>query len=178
MMYKIMLVDDEENILQALRRLLSREDDMEVKVYTDANEALRHAQAMNFDLFLSDYRMPEMNGVEFLKQVKEAQPDSMRLILSGYADFESIQSAINEAEIYRFISKPWHDSELVATLRQAMVYRNLLVENRRFADIVRQQHAELGRRKNALEMLQHAHPELAKVNWAEDGAILLEELDT
>ena len=173
-MSRIMLVDDEENILRALRRVLAA-DDWEIETYTQPADALRRAQVANFDLFLSDYRMPGMDGVQFLEQARQLQPEAMRIVLSGQADLDGVLGAINRAAIFRFISKPWQDSELKLIVQQALDYRAMLIENRRLADLVRRQREELDQQKSALEHLAAQHPELTRVNWGPDGSILLDD---
>jgi len=173
-MYNILLVDDEENILKALKRSLRRKQDWEIETYTRAEEALRRMRVMNFELVLADYRMPEMDGVQFLSQVKLLHPEAMRLIISGYTDLDALLGAINEANIYRFISKPWNDYDLVATLEQALNYRHMLVENRRLADEVREQRRQLDRQQAALEELEAKYPGITQVDRAPDGSIRLD----
>lgn len=173
-MYRIMVVDDEPNILNAMRRLTRKEKDWEIEFFDDVNEALKRAHTASFELFLSDYRMPVMDGVKFLSEMKKIHPDAMRIILSGYTDLEALLGAINEAEIFRFISKPWQDYDLILTLKQALAQRHVLIENRSLADKVRAQQAELKNRKTALERLRESNPVLADVKWASDGSIILE----
>ncbi|GMR19469.1 MAG: hypothetical protein BMS9Abin36_0064 [Gammaproteobacteria bacterium] len=174
-MYNILLVDDEENILKALQRTLGRQRDWEIEIYTRAEEALQRMRVKNFELVLSDYRMPEMDGVQFLSQVKQLQPDAARLIISGYTDLDALLGAINEASIYRFISKPWNDYDLVATLEHALSYRDMQVENRRLADQVREQRQQLNRQQAALEELEAKYPGITQVDRAPDGSIRLDE---
>lgn len=173
-MYRIMVVDDEQNILNAMRRITRKEKGWEVEFFDSSNEALKRARAASFELFLSDFRMPEMDGVKFLSETKKIHPDAMRLILSGYTDLEALLGAINEAEIFRFISKPWQDYDLITTLKQALSQRDMLMENRSLADKVRSQKAELENRKTALERLRESNPVLADVKWTSDGAIILD----
>ena len=174
-MYRIMIVDDEPNILSSLMRALRPEKDWEVETDEVVDEALKRIQTANFELVISDYRMPEMSGVEFLSEVRKIQPEAMRLILSGFTDLDALLGAINEAEIYRFICKPWDDFDLISTLKNALAHRGVLVENRRLADQVRQQQEELSNRKTALEKLSERHPKLVEINWSSDGAIILDE---
>lgn len=176
-MYRILLIDDEPNVLKSLSRLMKRNSNWEVECFSDPHAALHRAETTSFDLFFSDYRMPVMDGVEFLKQTKSLQPEAMRIILSGYADMEGLMGAINEAEIYRFLVKPWQDLDVIFTVQQALAARDYLTENRRLADQVRQQQQELDKHKSALEVLEKQHPGLTKVNWAEDGSIILDEGD-
>ncbi len=174
-MYRIMIIDDEPNILNALKRALGGKGDWEIETYGSAGDALKRAQTANFELFISDYRMPDIDGVEFLTRVKDLQPESMRMILSGFTDLEALLGSINKAEIFRFICKPWNEYELVAAIKLALAHRSVLVENRRLADQVRQQQMELENRKSALERFAERHPALVDINWAPDGSIVLED---
>ena len=178
-MYRLMLVDDEENILRALRRTLMVNDgsayQFNVEIFSSPKAALHRADEIKFDLVLSDYRMPEMDGVQFLRQFRDKQPDAARLVLSGYADLEGIIGAINEAQIFRFIPKPWHDADLRVTLTQALAYHALLTENRHLADRVREQQGKLSRQEMELRRLEHENPGITKVNWGPNGEVLLEE---
>jgi DNA-binding NtrC family response regulator len=170
-----MVIDDEENILKALSRVLRNQDGWEFETYVNPHDALKRATTSNFDLFLSDFRMPEMDGVKLLTQIRYLQPESMRLILSGYTDLDALIGAINQAEIYRFIVKPWQDLELTETIKQALCFRDIQVENRFLADQLRAQQVELDKRKDLLEKYRDRHPELFSVEWADDGSIILED---
>ncbi len=99
---KILCVDDEKNVLKALRRLFMDEDNYEILVAESGEHGLAMlAEEEGIRMVISDYRMPEMNGVEFLRQVYEKDPDTIRIVLSGYADTASVVEAINQA---RFIN--------------------------------------------------------------------------
>lgn len=182
-MYRIILVDDEQNILSALRRLFvspSLQDagspKFQVETFTSPQQALRRAgDGVVFDLVISDYRMPEMDGVAFLKAFKSIQPNAERLILSGYADLEALVGAINEAQIFRFIAKPWHDYELKSAVEQALAHRDLLRENQRLADQVRLQLGVISKQEMALRRLEEESPGITKVHWGEDGSVMLDE---
>ncbi|MHB0991858.1 MAG: response regulator [Burkholderiales bacterium] len=182
-MRRIMLVDDEENILNALRRVLSGRNPVEgenlhytVETFISPQAALARAEESAFDLVVSDYRMPEMSGIKFLKALKQIQPDMTRIILSGYADLAGLVSAINEAEIFRFLSKPWDDFDLRLAVSQALKYRDILLENQRLADQVRMQQGLLSRQDVALKRLAVENPGLAKVNWGPDGSVIIDDL--
>jgi DNA-binding NtrC family response regulator len=175
-MNRIMLIDDEENILRALRRVLTGKD-REIEDFTDPVEALRRARVATFDLFVSDFRMPGMTGAQLLTEIRQLQPEAMRIILSGYADLESVLAAINEAQIYRFICKPWQDHDLKMAVVQALEHRAMLAENRRLADQVRHQQEALAKQRTALERLEAEHPELTRIEWGPDGSIPLNEHD-
>ena len=167
-MHRVMLVDDEPNILKALRRTLSicAPDQvggaLTIETFERPADALARAAEQVFDLVISDYRMPEMNGVAFLTRFVELQPRVARLILSGHTDLDALVGAINQAQIFRFISKPWHEFELRSTVRQALELRNLLNENQRLADLVRVQRGELSRQEMELRRLEEQFPGLAR----------------
>src|SRR3989339_448201 len=127
-MYRILLVDDEQNVLNALRREL--QDEYEIESFSNLAEALKRCHDVQFDLVIADYQMPEMNGIQFLKQFGKLQPDAIRIILSGQADTNVLINSINETHIYRFIDKPWDKTELAGTIAQALAYRKVLLENR------------------------------------------------
>jgi two-component system probable response regulator PhcQ len=181
MQYRIMLVDDEINVLRAIRRVLNclpeyelEDHSLEIELFTSPVTALQRADHVSFDLVMTDYRMPEMTGVEFLVQLKNIQPNAMRLILSGYADLDGLIGAINEAQIFRFIAKPWHDFELQSAIIQALSYRFLLLENQRLADLSRVQEGQLTKQELELKRLEDENPGITKVNWGPDGSVMLD----
>lgn len=170
-MYSILIVDDEENIVNALKRSLRKVPEWEVETFTSSVEALNYAKSFSFDLFVSDFRMPEMDGVEFLTKIKEIQPDSARIILSGYTDFDGLIGAINQAEIFRFITKPWNDYELILTIDQALKYKNILIENKNLEKELREQKEKLNITNKILAKLEQQTPGITNVNWSTDGSI-------
>jgi DNA-binding NtrC family response regulator len=117
--------------------------------------------------------MPEMNGVEFLAEFRKLNPSAMRLILSGQADMTGLLAAINEAEVYRFITKPWDNDELMLTLRQALEVNYLRQENQRLVQTVRQQSKQLKSQLSALKRLERDSPGITQVDWNDDGSISL-----
>jgi two-component system probable response regulator PhcQ len=171
-----MLVDDEESILKSLNRtILHSMPDCEIEYYTNPIVALKRAEITPFELFMSDFRMPNMTGVEFLTAIKDIQPESIRIILSGYNDINACKDGINNAQIYRFLSKPWQNDELILTIEQALNYRSMIVENRILADEVRAQRAQLHMRNTIIEKACLLHPELFKVDRDESGAIIIHD---
>jgi two-component system, probable response regulator PhcQ len=165
--HRVLLVDDEINILHALRRVFAtaRPEDvggkpLAVEMYDKPEEALKRAETQSFDLVISDFRMPGLNGVEFLEKLVALQPGIARLILSAHADLDSIVSAINRVQIFRFLAKPWHELELKLAVRQALEWRNLMRENERLADVVRVQRGELSRQDMELKRLEEQFPNL------------------
>ncbi len=175
-MTRIMFVDDEPNILKSLRRTL-RGESWEVLTYEDPEEALNVAATQEIDLVISDFRMPIMDGVTFLKEFKAIQPDTQRMVLSGQADLQGVLQALNQAEISRFITKPWNDAELRMTIQVALRHRQVLLENRRLAELVRKQQAVLDYHQIELERLEADSPGITEVNWDSDGSIIIDEKD-
>jgi len=142
---RVLCVDDERNVLRSLERIFL-DDDYEIVTAGSADEGLEimAKSGDSFQVIVSDYRMPVMNGVEFLKAVYERWPDTVRIVLSGYADAGAIVAAINEGHIYKFIPKPWNDEELRVTLQNCLERFFLLKKNRELLD-------ELARTNQALE---------------------------
>ncbi len=114
----LLLVDDEPNILNALRRLL-RHENYEVLSAESPAIAFELLASHRVHVVISDQRMPDMSGTEFLTRVKQMYPDTVRIVLSGYADLQSVTDAINHGAIYRYLVKPWDDAALRAQIREA-----------------------------------------------------------
>jgi response regulator RpfG family c-di-GMP phosphodiesterase len=181
-MSHILILDDEDLILKALKRLLrvapcavgNRTFSLEVEAFVSPLEAIERARHEPFDLFLSDYRMAEMDGIEFLKTVKEIQPDAARLILSGYADLNALVRAVNEVGIDRFVGKPWNDYELLSSIAQSLAHRELILENRQLANLVRVDMGDITPERLEAERLEALEPGITRVNWGPDGSVLLD----
>lgn len=124
----ILLVDDEENILRSLKRVFRR-DGYTIITANSGAEGLEQLKEHEVGVILSDQRMPHMNGTEFLKEAKVIRPDSVRIVLSGYTDLESITEAINEGSIYKFLTKPWEDELLRKNIREAFEAYELKLVN-------------------------------------------------
>ncbi len=139
---RILLVDDEANILTALRRLF-RPLGYQVFTAGGGKEGLALMEDEPIDVVISDMRMPEMNGAQFLKAVHERWPDTVRVLLTGYADVQSTVDAINQGQIYRYIAKPWEDQDMLMAVRQALDYRNLVRERGELLVLTRQQNEQL-----------------------------------
>lgn len=167
-MHRIMLLDDEPNILSALRRCIvsGRRTDEErpivVECFTSAEKALQRLEEQDFDLVLSDFRMPGMDGVEFLLRAIEINPASRRLLMSAHADRAAIVAAINEARIVRFVDKPWDDDAMRALID----------------DVLRSRRKGDSSPSVAETRLEAECPGITRVERAEDGGIILEGVES
>jgi CheY-like chemotaxis protein len=140
----LLLVDDEDSILSALKRVLRREA-YQVVTANGGQAGLDELARNRIDVIVSDQRMPGMSGVDFLRRAKDLYPDTVRMVLSGYADLQSITDAINEGAIYKFLSKPWDDDMLKAEIDEAFRRKALKDENTRLGRQVQEANAELMR---------------------------------
>ena len=121
----VLLVDDEENVLNALRRLLLIEGYL-VLVARGAKEGFELLSLNRVAVIVSDFRMPGMDGAEFLGRVKELYPDTVRIMMSGYADLDSVTHAVNVGAVYKLLYKPWNDTDVVEKIRDAVRHCALL----------------------------------------------------
>lgn len=122
----IVLVDDEEMVLTSLQSFLNLETDYEVKSFKNPEEALGFIKENDVDLVVSDYLMPEMDGITFLGEVRKIRPDVPRVILTGYADKENAIKAINEVGLFQYIEKPWDNDDLLIIVRNGLERSQLL----------------------------------------------------
>ena len=163
---KILCVDDERNVLRALERIFL-DDDYEIVIAGSGDEGLQAMEESGpFQVVISDYRMPIMNGVEFLRAVYERWPETVRIVLSGYADAAAIVAAINEGHIYKFIPKPWNDDELRVTIQNCLeryflqkknreLLEQLAIANQALEEKVQRRTEQLELRNRALEFSQN-----------------------
>lgn len=146
----LLFVDDEPNILKALRRLF-RGNEYVIHMAEGGEEGLKILSEHPIDLVISDMRMPYMDGTEFLTQVAERWPDTIRILLTGFADLESTIAAINKGKIFCYCSKPWEDNELKFTVNNAIEQKRLREERQRLMTIISNQNAELKELNEHLE---------------------------
>jgi len=146
----LLFVDDEPSILSSLKRLF-RPHGYPIFTAESGAAGLEILRKEAIDLVISDMRMPEMDGAHFLEQVRLAWPETLRILLTGYADMESTIAAINRGQIYRYINKPWDDNEIVLIVREALERRRLEQENGRLNAMVEAQNTELRALNTSLE---------------------------
>lgn len=148
--HTILLVDDEEGILKALRRLLKS---LEVEIITANNgdEALEVLKNNQISLIISDQRMPKMTGVELLHHSQDISPDSVRILLTGYADIEATIEAINSGAIRYYFNKPWDDEALLSRIKESLDLYKMTVENKRLNKLLFKRNEELKQFNKTLE---------------------------
>ena len=122
----IVIVDDEEMVSTSLGSFLSLETDYNLKTFTSAKEALEYIKNNPVDLVVSDYLMPEMDGISFLIKVREMKPEVPRIILTGYADKENAIIAINQVGLFQYIEKPWNNEDILIIFRNGLEKQRLL----------------------------------------------------
>jgi response regulator RpfG family c-di-GMP phosphodiesterase len=150
--HTVLCVDDEQNILNALKRLL-RKENYRLLTAASGREGLEMLAQNQVEVVVSDQRMPEMNGTEFLKEVKQRYPNIIRIILTGYTEVDTITEAINEGSIYKFFLKPWNDHNLQLELRQALEQYDLIEANKNLNEMIRHQNDELKAVNDNLEAI-------------------------
>jgi two-component system NtrC family sensor kinase len=169
---KILFVDDEENVLNAVKRVFL-DTDYTILTALSGEDALKILEENDVLVIVSDYRMPEMNGVELLKAIRKHREDVIRIILSGYADLNALIAAVNEGHIYKFIPKPWNDDELRITISNALdryflhkknleltseleeKNRQLVMLNTKLKEFMEQQSAHLASKSKELDINRH-----------------------
>jgi len=154
----IIVIDDEKNVLNSLRRLF-RNETFRIFFTTDHREAARILEQDTVKVVMSDQKMPKITGVEFLKTIKENYPRVINILFTGYADLKIATEAINRGEVYRFINKPWNDTDLKTVVKQAINKYDLEEKNRELAGNIAKQNEKLKKlyeaQKNFILMVSH-----------------------
>lgn len=172
-MIKIQLLDDEPHVLGALQRIL-RPQHWELHLFSDVQQALDALTEHQYAVIVSDYKMPVLDGITYLQFAKQRQPDALRLMLSAHGDRQAMMKAINCAEVYRFLSKPWDDYEIEAALRAAVDLFLLRSENQRLLAALREQQTVFDRQQSLLLNLEAEHPGITRVVRDAAGAVLFD----
>jgi signal transduction histidine kinase len=146
--HSILVVDDEPDVVRSVKDLLRL--DYKVFTATSPDEGMKILQENAIDVIMTDQRMPEMTGVEFLKRARDPHPDATRLLFTGYADISAVIAAINQGNVYRYIAKPWDPDELQTIIREACERHDLIVQRKQLIDDLEQANKDL-REANALK---------------------------
>lgn len=165
----ILLVDDEPNVTDALKRALRREP-YEILTAISGPAAQDLLERHHVDVVISDEQMPGMSGSVFLSAVREQFPHTIRMILSGQANLEAAVRAINEGEVYRFFLKPCNPTDLAFTIQQALAHKRLEEQSRRLL-------REYQKQASTLARLEHHSPGILHLHTDEQGAVVVDESD-
>ncbi len=149
---QVLALDDEVNILNSLKRAF-RDESFDLYATTSPEEALEVLRREDIKVVISDQKMPKMEGVEFLKCVKEIKSDVVRILFTGHADIQTAENAINQGEVYRFVNKPWNDHDLKEILRDALNHFDLTAENKRLFKLIQSQNRDLELANRQLEQM-------------------------
>ncbi|MYM74901.1 EAL domain-containing protein [Duganella sp. FT134W] len=150
----LLLVDDEVNIVSALKRLL-RPEGYQILTASSGEQGLELLAQQPVDVIISDQRMPGLSGADFLRQARKLRPDTIRIMLSGYTELQSVTDAVNEGAIYKFLTKPWNDEQLRDHLRDAFRLKEIADDNHRLNMEVRNANHELASANRRMEQLLH-----------------------
>lgn len=172
---RLLIVDDEALVLSALQRSLRRSHGEALAVHTcdDAATALDLLRVRDVDLVISDLRMPAMDGLSFLKRAAALRPHAVRMILTGSADFETAQAAINEAGVFRYICKPWRDEALAAHIDAAIVQAAQSRAQRQAAQAWHDRQDQPSAEELERRRLEALEPGITHVEWGPGGEVLL-----
>lgn len=141
--HSILFVDDEKNVLASIKRVFFDEDQLDLSFAGGGEEGLAHLKTNGATVIVSDMRMPQMDGIEFLKRSREIAPDAVRMVLSAYADIDSIMQSINEGHVWRYITKPWNDGDLILSVKNAIDYYEKAMETKRLLLEVKEKNRQL-----------------------------------
>jgi DNA-binding NtrC family response regulator len=122
----IVIVDDEEIVLASLKSFLDMETEYSIKTFSSPAKALEYIKSNAIGVVVSDFLMPEMDGISFLAKVRDVQPEAPRIILTAYADKKNAIKAINEVGLYYYIEKPWNNDDLLVILRNGLERQRLI----------------------------------------------------
>lgn len=171
---RILLLDDEPNVLRAIERLLSGVG-YTVNTFDTADRALASVHVIDYHVVISDYRMPKMNGVELLEHLQEVAPTIPRIMLTSGIEPSVIGHTINRAGVFRFLEKPYDSVELLDAVRDAI---SLQKKNARVSEALDRLSAELSARDHERRIvlaLEREDPGITEVNWSDDYTIVLED---
>lgn len=157
----ILCVDDEKNVLRSIQRMFL-EEDYEIHMAASREEGIQLLRSVSpVQIVISDYRMAGTNGIDFLRDVRENWPETVRIVLSGYADMGAVVSAINEGEIYKFIPKPWNEQELRVAILNALERYFLRKKNVLLAEELQEKNRQLqGVNQNLEKLVEERTAEL------------------
>jgi DNA-binding NtrC family response regulator len=169
---RLLILDDEASVLSALQRTLRRcfgHEELEIETFTDPEQALLRCANWDFDVVITDHHMPAFSGVDFLNMLKRIQPHAVRVVLSASTEPNVVIKAVNEAEVFRYLAKPWTDDAIRDVL--ALAFERAARLRGQAAQPAR--HADLTPHEREALRLEQEEPGITRVNWRPDGSIEL-----
>jgi two-component system, probable response regulator PhcQ len=166
-MTRILLVDDDPNITRALQReirLYLRDSEVHIETYTNPFDALNRICVCDFDLVISDFTMPELSGVDLLQTLRDVSPNTVRIMLTASTEITTAIGAINQAQVFRFVQKPWQPIDLQDTIRAALAHR---------AALLAEAAPPLSPQEEEAQRLEAEEPGILQVRRTDDGSIIL-----
>jgi DNA-binding NtrC family response regulator len=175
---RLLLVDDEANVLAALQRALRLHfgSALRIDAYSDPTQALKVAATRTWDVVICDYRMPHLNGLEFLRRLRQRQTGIVCMMLSASSDLQTVLQAVNDVGVFRYLVKPWQTEQLVAHVGAALRYAHEMRTQRALADAMRVQRGELGAAEAEARRLEEIEPGITRVEWGPNGEVLMPPL--
>lgn len=164
----ILVVDDQPEIVNSVRRIFYKEPLLDVLTANSGAEALMLFDENDIDLILTDQKMPGMTGVELLREISIISPDTIKIILSGFSELDTVLSAINEVGVFKFIMKPWDNNDLKITIQRSLEMQHLIKTNRMLLEQVR-------KKESAIQSLKIKYPQIFHVDKDVDGNVIVEE---
>jgi DNA-binding NtrC family response regulator len=174
-MRRILIVDDEPSVLRALHRalrLVFPPEGLLIEAFVEPEAALLRAGEQDFDVVITDFRMPGLSGADVLQVMKALQPDAVRIVLSATTEREDIIAVVNRAGVFRYLAKPWRLPELAAALREAFAYRDACLQVRAWRGEASPVPAP-GVRELELQRLEREEPGITRVDCDENGDVRL-----
>ena len=181
-MRRILILDDEPGVLNALQRALRlafTQQAITIETFADPEAAVLRAAEQDFDVVISDYCMPGLNGADVLHLIKGLQPDAVRIVISASTEYRDIIAAVNRAEAFRYLTKPWEQEELVNTMHEAFRRRDSRLQTGAgpaappVAPPLVPEAASAARQQRVLYELEQQEPGITYVDRDEDGNIRL-----
>ena len=175
---RLLLLDDEPHVVAALQRLLRQHFGRSLAIDTqvDPVQALALAELRHWDAVLSDYRMPQLDGLEFLRRLSTLQPHAVRLVLSASCDLETVMRAVNDVGVFRYLVKPWQTEALIEHVQAALRHARVQSEERALANAMRVQRGELGAQEAERRRLEEIEPGITHVEWGPQGEVIMPPL--
>lgn len=174
-MNHVLIVDDDPHVVAALQRSLRLRFGarLRVRACTDPLAAVDQARDLACDVVIADLRMPLMDGLTFLKRFAQLQPQAVRLMLTASTDFTTAQRALNDAGVFRYLSKPWHDDELAEHIEAALAHSLEMRQQRAAAQAWEAHRAQPSAQDLERQRLEATEPGITRVNWGPNGEVLM-----